>query len=525
MQEFLCLGLTQVFKIFKTLIMKNFKIILFSVFIITTNSCNLDEDPIFLDETLYDSPQSAIAALNGIYESLTSYGAQEQRIFVVNGYSGMFTTGKQGNRVNNINNNTLFSLKPVYDRDSESMWGALYTSIARCNTAIANIATVATPSSADETTLNDIAGHAYFVRAWSYFSLVRLFGDIPLWLTLPNSENLNKAKSPAKEVYEQIILDAKMAGSLMNGDRGIGYPKQYAANMLLAKVYMTLATNTSLQDGSTSDMGYWQMAYDEAKKVYGNYTLHSNYSELFTLQGENSSESIFELQVSQDAANSQMGRNYTPWKFKAGQHFGWLRVSADFFNEHVNTYPNDPRIEGTYLSEYSRADNGNPVRVYPANASRSRFAIAHPYLFKFAVKDKTHSNQYDSKNVIVYRYSDVLIMLAEISNELGNGEQLGYVSEVLNRVGLTPHAGYLGSQEDFRDAIMNEYRFELLGEGEDSHNNRRRGYNYFLNNTILKHNTNPIFKASVDLRLGTDESQVMQLPIPLIEINTNELIN
>ena len=121
--------------------------------------------------------------------------------------------------------------------------------------------------------------------------------------------------------------------------------------------------------------------------------------------------------------------------------------------------------------------------------------------------------------------SNLLLMLAEISNELGNGEQLGYVSEVLNRVGMIPHAGYLGSQEDFRNSIMNEYRFELLGEGEDSHNNRRRGYNYFLNNTILKHNTNPIFKASVDLELNTNEDQVMQLPIPLIEINTNELIN
>ena len=116
-------------------------------------------------------------------------------------------------------------------------------------------------------------------------------------------------------------------------------------------------------------------------------------------------------------------------------------------------------------------------------------------------------------------------MLAEISNELGNGQQLGYVTEVLNRVGMTPHSGYLGSQEDFRMSIMNEYRYELLGEGEDSHNNRRRGYDYFLNNIILKHNNNLNFKPSVDINLNTDPLQVMSLPIPLIEINTNELIN
>ena len=47
-------------------------------------------------------------------------------------------------------------------------------------------------------------------------------------------------------------------------------------------------------------------------------------------------------------------------------------------------------------------------------------------------------------------------MLAEISNELQNGEQLGYVSEVLARASLTPHSGYTTDQASFRDAIMDE---------------------------------------------------------------------
>jgi hypothetical protein len=74
---------------------------------------------------------------------------------------------------------------------------------------------------------------------------------------------------------------------------------------------------------------------------------------------------------------------------------------------------------------------------------------------------------------------------------------------------------------------MNEYRFELIGEGEDAHNNRRRGFDYFLNNTILTHNTNtnPGFTASVDILLSTDPTGTMTLPIPQSEINTNELIN
>jgi len=510
-----------------SLIMKNFKIILLAIIGIFSLSCDLDEDPIFLDsQAVYTDINVAKGALDGIYQGLTSYGAQEQRLFALAGYSGLFVTGKNGgNNVNNVNNANLFSLKPTYDIDSENMWGGLYRVIARCNGAIENVSTVLEPSSSDESGFNDIAGQAYFVRAWSYFSLTRLWGDVPLWLSLPNNENLHLATSPSKDIYAQIISDAEMAISLMNGNFGTGYPRQYAANMLLAKVYMTLATNPDLRADGLSEMDYWQLAYEQAMQVYGQYSLVADYSSLFTDTNENSSESIWELQISQDAANSQMGRNFTPWKYKLGQHFGWLRVSADVYNHHTSTYPNDPRLEGTYLHSYNRADNGNLVTVYPSNPNRPNFSKAHPFFFKFTEKDTQHSNQYGDQNLIIYRYGELLIMLAEISNELDNGQQLGFVTELLSRVGMSPQADYFGTQAEFRDAIMYEYRFEMLGEGEDAHNNRRRGFDYFLNRTILFHNNNPIHNPAVDLTLSTDESQVMSLPIPLIEINTNDLID
>jgi len=505
--------------------MKNFKIILLTVIGFNFYSCDLDEDPIFLDaEATYADLEVARAALDGIYQQLSTYNAMEQRIFAVNGFSGNFVTKKNGNNANNVNNINLFSLKPTYDRDAQNMWAGLYAAISRCNGAIANITTVDSPSESTEFGFNDIAGQAYLVRAWSYLTLVRLWHDIPVWLELPDSENLNKPKTLAKDVYAQIIEDAEIAASLINGNSGAGYPKQYAANMLLAKVYMTLATNPTLRADNISEAQYWQMAYDEAILVYGQYSLVADYGSLFTDEFENSTESIFELQLSQDAANSQMGRNYTPFKYKLGQHFGWLQIHADVLLDHMAAYPDDPRIDGTYLYEYNRADNGNLIQLFPAFPNRNQFAKAHPFLFKFVEKDTQHSNQFGDQNLIIYRYADLLIMLAEISNELQNGQQLGYVTEVLDRVGM-PNTAYLGDQNSFRDAIMNEYRYELIGEGEDAHNNRRRGFDYFLTNTINKHNNNPIFSPNVDLLLSTDPDQVMKLPIPLTEINTNVLID
>ena len=509
------------FQTYSSYIISFFSIVVFLI------SCDLDEDPPFMDNTLYNDPQSAEAARDGIYSGFTHYNAMEQRMFVENGYSGLFTTRRGGNKLSSVWMNGVMKLNPDDNVDNQNTWIGLYRIIARANAAIDNSTTDPDSTDPNQIRINDVIGHAYFSRSYAYFSITRLWGDIPVWTNLPEADNTSMAKTPSKEVYKLIVEDAISAKSLLNGSAGVGFPKAHAAQMLLAKVYMLLATNPDLQDDDLSENDYWNLAYTEAKEIYnsGDYSLVPDYSSLFDGTNENSTESIFELQNSQDAGNSQMGRNYTPWKYKAGQAFGWFSISADVYDYHYAHYPDDLRLDATYLHEYQRADTGGTVRVYPSNSSRSGFANAHPYLFKHAEKDKSHTNQYNSQNLIVYRYADLLLMLAEISNELDNGEQLGYVSEVLERAGLTPHAGYLTDKDSFRDAIMDEYRFELLGEGHDSYNNRRRGYTYFLENTINRHNNNPNFKASVDVLLNDVESEVMFLDIPLLEINNNELLN
>ena len=66
---------------------------LFFILLIFSTSCELDEEPIFLDDSIYDSVTTAESARDGIYEGLTNYDAQERRYFIVNGFSGTFGTG------------------------------------------------------------------------------------------------------------------------------------------------------------------------------------------------------------------------------------------------------------------------------------------------------------------------------------------------------------------------------------------------------------------------------------------------
>ena len=125
--------------------MKNLKILLLFTFVVFS-SCDLDEEPPYLDETAYNNIDSVLGTLNGIYAGLASYDGQERRLFVLNGFSGFFNTRRQGGNINNVNNRNLFSLKPLNnDGDATAMWLGYYRIIARANTLICLLYTSPSP--------------------------------------------------------------------------------------------------------------------------------------------------------------------------------------------------------------------------------------------------------------------------------------------------------------------------------------------------------------------------------------------
>lgn len=494
-------------------------------------SCSLVEEPPFLsNESAYASLANAQSTLDGVYNALSEYNNFGMFYhYMIDGSSGFFVSGK-GNRNTHADNLNLCSLNPLPGAvHNEGLWGAIYKTIGRTNDMISSMTAVEPAvATADELGMNDVIGNAYFIRAYSYFLLVRLWGDVPIRLTPTTTENVHLGKTSSKEVYHQVIKDAEMAVSLMYGktSQRPGYPANLAANMLLAKVYMTLATApVELQDAGSD---YWTLAYDEAKKVYGQYALVNDYESMWIEEtSENTSESIFEVQFNEIQA-SNFVRLWTGSNGTTGPTWGRLKINPECIDLHTAKYPTDSRIAGTFISTYTKynKNTGNSSglqKSYP-DVARNNFKAGYPYLYKYWQKTPI-STTFNNQNFVVYRYADVLLMLAEISNELNNGEQLDYVTEVLDRVGLTPHTDYNGGQDNFRSAIMREYQFELLGEGQDWFTNRRRGYTYFRDNVILPHNTAPTFDSKVDVTLLDNDESVMHLPFPSSEINTNQEIN
>src|SRR5699024_6670640 len=117
-------------------------------------------------------------------------------------------------------------------------WNRLYTSINRANTLLDGIKRSNIPDSS----LASIKGQAKFLRALSYFDLVKLFGGVPLQLHgTTDSTKVNKPRSPAKKVYQQIEKDLQSAAEALSpydeNAHKAGKATSGAAWALLAKVY------------------------------------------------------------------------------------------------------------------------------------------------------------------------------------------------------------------------------------------------------------------------------------------------
>ncbi len=498
--------------------MKNYiKIIGLFTLTILFVSCSdfLEEDveTFFTEDQVFSTEDGLEAAVNGIYQSFSAGAYHGSSIHgLVAPVSGKFYSNQGASQdatsLNCLPNNTWIT----------RLWPQMYATINVSNTLISNIQN-------SELANRDIAlGQAYFIRAITYFDLVRYFGGVPLITEPVTIEELNFPRNTKEAVYTQIITDLELAKQLLPepGEYFPDRPVKTAANAILAKVYLTQASETN-------DMALWQLAYNEAIQVYGQYSLVPTYAELFDPSIENTSESIFEIQYAANGAvrNSDVIRMYTPKELYNYTTFGRVRPNKEVYDQHVNQYPNDPRIDVTFLADSYTKVSGANVNLYPTQINgNDGFTVLKKYL------EPDFNGTATNRNFLKLRYADVLLMLAEITNELNGptAEAYGYVNEVLARARntvagpTTEPADFTGlSQDEFRTRIMRERQYEMLGENHEWFDTRRRGYEYFLEEVIEAHNNFPNL-GNKDFTYPVSVKNML-LPIPSTEISNNSEIS
>lgn len=303
---------------------------------------------------------------------------------------------------------------------------------------------------------------ARFFRAYSYFDLVRTYGEVPLIdFKIYHIGDANIEKSGIDKIYALIDSDLEFAASNLPATWNslyAGRVTQGAANTLWAKTKLYRKE--------------WASAISKLNSVIhsGNYALLHSYNTFFTEEGENSSESILEVQMyvnnngSVSYSNNHNGAQGVRGSGDWDLGWGWNVPSQDL----VDFYEaGDPRKNTTIL--FSGGSDGYGLTV-PAVLGTiqpywNRKVYSNP-----ARRAATGIKYANWLNIRILRYADVLLMAAEASNEMGDtSSALTHLEKIRKRArgteAVLPEITTT-DKELLRSAIKNERRAEFAMEYE-----------------------------------------------------------
>lgn len=422
-------------------------ITLFLFLLWVTTSCDvLEQNPesTFTPANFYRNAEDAKAAVSTVYDPLNTTNMYGQVMWILQDQATDDAEWGGGRSTANQAKNDLdkYTFTPA-TTTFQSLWTTTYQGINRANTVIDRVPTIPM----DNDLKNRFVAEAKFMRAFYYFTLVRLFGGVPLVIEETTSlNNLGVPRASVEDVYKQVIQDFMDAESILpsaytGADQGRA--TKGAAKAFLAKVYLTRQE--------------WAKAAAKAKEVIdsGTYDLWTNYADAFLVANKNGKEAVFEMQA--------LGGGFGEGSLMQG----YMRPNFDRVNG-ISGFGDDPVTKNLYEA-YQANDKRRDVnlRMYTATSTPAAPAsVVYPvYVYKYLDPTAT-ANGDGSNNYPIIRYPDVLLMYAEALNELSTGNPEAYtaINRIRRRAGLPELAPNLG-QAEFRDSLLLERRLELAFEG------------------------------------------------------------
>ncbi len=475
------------------------RIFILTGLIVLSGACNeefLDKVPQgqLTTDNFFQTEEHAIWATNAVYNLMRSFRVH---VFAYLGMTDIVSDdADKGSLVTDAN--FLRELDDfTYDAGNLSLndtWAGYYRSIYRANLAILNIPEV---PNMDENLRARLIGENKFLRAYFYFKLVRWWGEIPLILEPLSSDQFKQARVSVETVYNQIIqdfTDAKNVLPIKYPSAEVGRATSGAATAFLAKVYLTLG------DFSKAE----QFALEVIQS--GQYSLYPNFEKLFQVEGENSSESLFEVQATA-LETGGAGSQYNQVQGVRGTpNLGWgfNRPSDDL----VRAFDRgDPRRDATILLVNEPLPDGSDFVHDNVNILNER------YNQKAWVPNHPGDIGNGPGNIRIFRYADLLLIAAEALNENGKTDQsLTYLNQVRTRARGTRNVlpditetrkdvlRTLIWQERRVELAMEQHRwFDLLRQGRAAEVMIAHGKNFIPG----KHELFAVPQVEIDLSGGT----------------------
>ncbi len=480
---------------------RSFRYFLILAILLGCSESFLENPPLttITDETFPTNENDALLVLNATYCNLRNW-------WIMGGYPLVDIMADDQTKGSEDGSNPDLQLWETFSHSAShglllSWYQTLYQSVRYANIVIEKVP----PISMDEELKSRYIAEAKFIRAYLYFTLVRLWGDIPK-ITTTNPDR-TVVRSPAAEIYDEIIFpDLEEAAQVLpeknaypNAD--LGRATRGAAKALLARVYLHLHDYPNA------------LSYAEEVIQSGQYSLDPDWSRVFSVEGENGPGSIFEIQAV-SLGFSQGGNQYGNTQGVRGTpNWGWgfARPSWDYIN-HFET--GDPRLDASviFLGEVMHGVliEGNTNTSDTTYDGLGNIVEIECYNQKVYVEGATGPTDSWGHNRRVIRYADVLLMAAEAYNENDNPTQaLTYLNMVRERARGENDSVLPDRTETDKDAlrqlIWEERRHELAFETIRYFDLMRQGR-----------------MAEVLGPLGFTEGKNELLPIPQQEIDLSE---
>lgn len=493
--------------------MKKYKLItlfLLAIFVLSCN--NLEETPMtdIVPQGFFKDEATVEAAVLGTYGYIAAeqYWGRKYTLTILLqgdmadiGERGTPARRQQVNDFNSDSNNGMIT----------SIWPRSYQIISAANYAILGAESL---PDADQTVLAQLTAEARFVRAFIYFNLVRMFGDVPyIGEAISDPASVRDiSKTPKEQVYENIIADLKFATenlAMVPADNSRSRPSLGSAHTMLADVYLTL--------------GDYPKAYEHAKWVIDNessldYALEPNFQNLFDATKQDATkEHIFSL----DFLGSQTGPGSTNDDI-TGALTGIRGADIQGWSVAVPAMPvYDTWDQRDYRKKVSLEDTtmiGGQPAPYTQYGTVKRPHIAKYFRYPGNANGEA---RYSDHNYAVYRYAEVLLAAAEALNEVSGPteEAIGYVNRVRERARnwngtMTDFPADVQSgisKDDFRELVLDERRLELAFEFKRWYDIQRRELG------------NEVFKGpnSLEPHENFDPTKHYLLAIPQDELDRN----
>ncbi len=473
--------------------MKTNKLIFYiSLVLITCFSCDsfLEEEPrdIISPENFFANDADARQAITGLYAVI-----KNNSIYGQAGLDNWYDNGVdiiEPNRTHPIfevmGNYTLS--EATADASNQKMsvsdtWQNLYKVILNANVIVERV--TGNGSISEDVQANVIA-QARFMRALAYWHISNLWGDAPFYTEVLTLEEIATLRRTDKDIILASVLDdLEFAQNNLQSvvpDEERGSASKWAAAIIEAKIHMQ-AKN-------------WQAGLDKCLEIINDspHSLLSTYADVFDPANEYNAEIIWALDFAKDVTG-QFEPAF-PGRAFAGNNY-WR---PSLFNPRIRDEPAE--IEGEEPEEFAaRSDalkaalkangqefNGTGLQIaskdfaekFPMNDLRRPLNIMdsyagiqlnHTYMPKFMNLNFETSPRFNhGDNRLVFRMADVHLMAAECENERPGGNPdtaFEYIREIRERAFATQGEAeaILGlSQQDFREAIYDERKWELAAE-------------------------------------------------------------